>query len=487
MEITICGTGYVGLVTGACLAYLRHDVTCVDKEEAKIRALGSGKLPIYEPRLTELIAAAKERGTLTFSTDLAAAVRKSTVIFIAVGTPPQPSGRTDLSQVQSAARQIGAAMNSSRFRVVVNKSTVPVGSASLVDSLVRDGIESRSRSGNARPVDFEVASNPEFQREGCAVADALYPDRIVLGTGSRRSLNVLKALYQPLWKQEFPAPDFLPRPEGFGEVPLVTTTVTSAEMTKYAANAFLAMKISFGNEIANICERIGADIVDVTRGIGLDRRIGSHFLRAGIGWGGSCFGKDLQALMHTAEEYRYGARLLRAVYDVNCDQQLYAIQKLQEKLLILKGKTIALLGLAFKPDTDDLRDAPSLGIASWLLEMGARVRAYDPVASEACRRQRPDLHIQHCDSALDAVTQADAVVLVTDWAEFVSLDLAAVAARMRRPVLIDGRNVFDPVAAHGAGFDYAGVGRPSPRYLHAAGAETAPTQRALSAGQSAGS
>jgi len=458
MRVTVIGTGYVGTVTGACLAYLGHHVTCVDVDAEKIARLQRGEMPIYEPHLTELLVEAAARGGIAFTTELGPAAAASDVIFIAVGTPPGPGGEADLSYLESAARSIGAAMDGGRFRVVVNKSTVPVGSGNLVETLLREGIRD-TRPADEKWIQFGVASNPEFLREGCALGDSLYPDRIVLGAEDERTLATLRELYNPLTAQRFDAPSFLPRPAGISRVPLVATTLTSAEMIKYAANTFLATKIGFANEIANICERVGADAKEVMAGIGLDSRIGSRFLNPGLGWGGSCFGKDIQSLLHTAGEYGYQARLLEASLAVNRAQRQIVIQKLQEKLFILKGRTIALLGLAFKPDTDDLRDAPSLQIAKRLLQLGARVKAYDPIAMPVCRAQNSELKIQYCESAFDAVRHADAAVLVTEWDEFRSLDLAHLASRMQQPILVDGRNLYDPEVAMRAGLDYSGIGR----------------------------
>ncbi len=458
MRVTVIGTGYVGTVTGVCLSYMGHRVTCVDTEASKIARLQRGESPIYEPHLEPLLKIAAARGGVDFTTELAPAAAASDVIFIAVGTPPLPSGEANLSYLEAAARSIGAAMDNSRFRVVVNKSTVPVGSGNLVETLVREGI------GDAHPTErrairFGVASNPEFLREGSAVADSLYPDRIVLGASDRQTMEVMRELYEPLVSQSFDPPPGVPRPEGFRHVPLVSTTLTSAEMIKYAANAFLAMKIGFANEIANICERVGAEAPEVMAGIGLDSRIGAKFLNPGVGWGGSCFGKDIQSLLHTAREYGYEGKLLQASLDVNAAQRHMVIQKLQEKLFILKGRTIGLLGLAFKPDTDDLRDAPSLHIAERLLQMGARVKAHDPIAMQASREQRPDLKIRYCESALELAEDSDALVVITEWDRFRSLELAALAQAMAKPVLVDGRNIFDPEAAAAAGFDYCGIGR----------------------------
>jgi UDPglucose 6-dehydrogenase len=445
----------VGTVTGACLAYLGHHVTCVDTDAAKIARLRRGESPIYEPHLENMLALAEDRGGIEFSTELRSAVRDSDVIFIAVGTPPLPTGEANLSYLEAAAREIGAGMDDSRFRVVVNKSTVPVGSGNLVEALVREGI---SEAGGCGKVRFGVASNPEFLREGSAVGDSLYPDRIVVG-GDAATLAVMRELYEPLVAQVFTPPPGVPRPSALISVPLLTTSLTSAETIKYAANAFLAMKIGFANEIANICERVGAEAPEVMAGIGLDSRIGAKFLSPGVGWGGSCFGKDVQSLIHTAKEYGYSSKLLQATLEVNTAQRQMVIQKLQEKLFILKGRTIGLLGLAFKPDTDDLRDAPALHIAERLMHMGARVRAYDPVANQACREQRPDLKLRLCDTALEAASEADALVLVTEWRQFHELDLAELAKVMNSPVLVDGRNFFMPETAIAAGFDYTGIGR----------------------------
>ena len=459
MRVTVIGTGYVGTVTGACLAYLGHKVTCVDTDSQKIEKLSRGEMPIYEPHLDRLLELSTQRGGIDFTTDLAASAAESDAIFIAVGTPSLPTGEANLGYLEAAARSIGAAMDDSRFRVVVNKSTVPVGSGNLVDALVREGIR-EAHPGDGKRIRFGVASNPEFLREGSAIADSLYPDRIVLGAEEDSTLQVLRELYRPLIAQDFAAPAFLPRPASVTQVPVVTTTLTSAEMIKYAANAFLAVKIGFANEIANICERVGADALEVMAGIGLDARIGGRFLNPGLGWGGSCFGKDIQSLLHTATEYGYQSRMLEAALEVNRAQRQLVIQKLQEKLFILKGRTIGLLGLAFKPETDDLRDAPALQIAERLLQMGVRVKAYDPIAMESCRANHPNLKIQYCESPQEAAEQADALVLVTEWKQFAGLDLADLAKRMNRAILVDGRNLFDPEVARRAGFDYTGIGRP---------------------------
>jgi UDPglucose 6-dehydrogenase len=457
MKVTVIGTGYVGTVTGVCLGYLGHNVSCVDLDESKINRLQKGDIPIYEPFLAEMLPLAAQHGTLEFTTDLAGAVGSSDVIFIAVGTPSQPSGEADLRFLEAAARSVGGAMDDDRYHVVVNKSTVPVGSGNLVEALVREGIQDARGSDDG--VEFGVASNPEFLREGSAIADTLFADRIVIGTEDERTLGILRTLYQPLVEQTFVPPPFLHRPQRLTRTPLVTTTITSAEMIKYASNAFLAMKIGFANEMSNICERVGADITEVVSGIGLDSRIGTAFLNAGIGWGGSCFGKDVRSLIHTAKEYGYQAKLLEASLEVNSCQRQLVIQKLQEKLYILKGRTIGFLGLAFKPNTDDMRDAPSLQIAERLLQMGARIRAYDPIAMAACKAQNPDLRITYCEDAFCTAEKADALVVITEWPEFRDLHLPSLVQRMSHPVMIDGRNLFSPEEARRAGFDYSGIGR----------------------------
>ncbi len=459
MRVTVIGTGYVGTVTGVCLAYLGHSVTCVDTDETKINRLRNHDVPIYEPGLAELLPLAEQAGGIEFSTELAPAVRESDVIFIAVGTPPLPTGEANLMYLEAAARSMGAAMDASRYRVIVNKSTVPVGCGNLVETLVREGVREQS-IWKEREIGFGVASNPEFLREGSAISDSLYPDRIVLGAQDERTINKLRDLYHPLVEQRFPEPPFCKRPPNSRTaVPMVTTTLTSAEMIKYAANAFLAMKIGFANEMANICEKVGADAPEVMTGIGLDSRIGVAFLNAGLGWGGSCFGKDVQSLMHIAGDYGYQARLLEATLAVNRLQRQLVIQKLQEKLFILKGRTIGVLGLAFKPNTDDLRDAPSLQIIERLLGMGARVRVYDPIAMDACRMHHPGLKISYTDTAMSVAEDADALILVTEWPEFKSLDLEQLAGMMTQAILVDGRNLFDPQLARDAGFDYMGIGR----------------------------
>ncbi|HZS06414.1 MAG TPA: UDP-glucose/GDP-mannose dehydrogenase family protein [Blastocatellia bacterium] len=479
MNVCVVGTGYVGLVTGTCLAYLGRSVICVDKDERKIQMMQAGQSPIYEPGLSQLMTTGQQRGNLSFTTELDGAVKKSDIIFIAVGTPPLVTGRADLSAVEAVARSIGRALDATRRRVIVNKSTVPIGSGNWVEMLVREGLQENpvyqslvarnSRDeNNAKPGSgallkhqelFLVASNPEFLREGSAITDTFYPDRIVIGATNSFATEKLRALYEPIIEQTFSPPASAPRPAGFTAVPVVTTDLASAEMIKYAANAFLATKISFANEIANICERVGADITEVVRGFGLDSRIGPRFLNAGVGWGGSCFGKDVSALIDISKEYGYEPQMLRATVDVNGRQRHVAVQKLQETLKIIKGKTVGLLGLAFKPETDDLRDAPALTIARDLLEMGARVKAYDPIAVEACREQHPELKVEFCGNAVELAADCDAVVIVTEWEEFCHLDPDQLGEVMRTKVMIDGRNVLDRETFVKAGFNYRGVGR----------------------------
>ncbi|HKX33336.1 MAG TPA: UDP-glucose/GDP-mannose dehydrogenase family protein [Blastocatellia bacterium] len=479
MDVCVVGTGYVGLVTGTCLAYLGRNVVCVDIDERKIKMLREGKSPIYEPGLDQLIHTGTQRGNLRFSTDLPGSVKEAEIIFIAVGTPPLPSGKADLSFVKAVAQEIGRTLDCKRRCVVVNKSTVPIGSGNWVEMLVKEGLNenpayreklasgqnsgaasTNRRTNGLKPEDvFLVASNPEFLREGSAITDTFYPDRIVIGATHPYAAERLRALYEPIVEQTFIAPATAPRPSGFTAVPVVTTDLASAEMIKYAANAFLATKISFANEIANICERVGADITEVVRGFGLDSRIGPKFLNAGVGWGGSCFGKDVSAIIDIAMEYGYEPALLRNTVEVNKRQRLVAVHKLQEVLKIIKGKTIGLLGLAFKPETDDLRDAPALEIARQLLEMGARVKVYDPIANEACRRQHPELKIEYAADTVNLAEDCDALVIVTEWEEFRYLNLDQIGEVMHAKVLIDGRNVLDPEAVRASGFQYRGIGR----------------------------
>lgn len=452
MKVAILGTGYVGLTTGVCLAYLGHEVTCLDPVEEKILALRQGRIPIYEPGLTELLAEAS--GRIRFTTSFEEAIPGAQVIFIAVGTPPKSDGSPDLRYLRSASESIGRYLNG-EFVVVVNKSTVPIGSGNWVESLIRTSYE--QHHGERADNKFAVASNPEFLREGSALADSLYPDRIVVGGEAPRTLEIMYTLYRPLIDQSFQAPHFLPRPADLGAVPLVSTDLASAELIKYAANAFLALKISFINEIGNLGERVGADIGEVARGIGLDARIGPRFLQAGLGWGGSCFGKDTSALISTAAEYGLSMPIVNAAIEVNKRQRARVVEKLLVELRILKGRTIGLLGLAFKPNTDDLREAPVLDIARRLLQHGAIVRAHDPVAMERFRREYSDIDVELVAKAEDLFDRADAVVVVTEWPEYYELDWERLKSVMSRPVVVDGRSFLDGKRLTASGIQYISI------------------------------
>jgi UDPglucose 6-dehydrogenase len=442
MRVCVIGTGYVGLVTGVCLAKIGHQVICIDNNESKVALMQSGTAPIYEPGLDEMMQSAMAAGNLEFTTDLAAGVAHGEILFIAVGTPPLPTGESDTRYVEAVAKGIGTHLNGG-YKVIVNKSTVPIGSGDWVRQIVLDGVAERE----AEIAGFDVVSNPEFLREGSAVYDTFNPDRLVLGSNSNKAIAMMQELYQPLVTRKFAEDRSLP------PVPVVVTDLSSAEMIKYAANSFLATKISFINEVANICDRVGADVTQVAQGIGLDSRIGNKFLQAGIGWGGSCFPKDVSALIHTADDYGYDAKLLKAAVEVNQNQRYLAIAKLQQTLKILKGKTIGLLGLTFKPDTDDLRDAPALDLISELIRLGAKVKAYDPIISNQ------NLEISLANNPKELAQDCDALVLVTDWQEFLELDYELLADKMNNPVMIDGRNCLDPRNLEQAGFVYIGIGK----------------------------
>ncbi len=453
MNVSIIGTGYVGLTTGVCLAYLGHKVTCLDSDQRKIDTLQAGKTPIYEPYLTELMAEAKPN--LSFTTEYAKAIPHAEVIFIAVGTPPSPQGGPDLRYLRAAAEGIGEHFEG-EFMVAVNKSTVPIGSGNWVGALIRESYE----KAHGRKADqiFSVASNPEFLREGTALHDSLYPDRVVIGADDPRSLAVLYKLYRPLLDQTFTPPRYLPRPESMGAVPLVSADLASAELIKYAANAFLALKISYINEIGSLAERVGADIRQVAKGMGLDARIGTRFLQAGIGWGGSCFGKDTAALVATASEYGLSMPIAEAARLVNQRQRDLVVDKLLAELKILKGRTVGLLGLAFKPDTDDLREAPAIDIAKNLIARGCKVRAHDPVAMERFRIEYPSLEVVLCDKPEQVAEDADAVALVTEWQQYRQLDWQAIGNSMRSRVILDGRHFVDHAALTGLGYKYLSIG-----------------------------
>lgn len=463
MRVCVIGTGYVGLVTGACLAHIGHHVICVDNNEEKVKLMKAGQSPIYEPGLSEIMQKASQAGLLEFTSDLAAGVAHGEILFIAVGTPALPNGDSDTRYVEAVARGIGSNLNGG-YKVIVNKSTVPIGSGDWVKMIVLDGVAERQKSlvgaggiseeeiTTEIAADFEVVSNPEFLREGSAIYDTFNPDRIVLGSNSQRAIAMMKELYAPIVERQVAEDKSLP------QVPVLVTDVSSAEMVKYAANAFLATKISFINEVANICDRVGADVTQVAKGIGLDSRIGNKFLQAGIGWGGSCFPKDVSALIHTADDYGYEAQLLKAAVSVNDRQRVIAIEKLQQELKILKGKTVGLLGLTFKPDTDDLRDAPALNLIEQLNRLGAKVKAYDPIISQTGMRHGLSGVMVETDPERLA-DGCDALVVITDWEQFRKLDYVKMARLMNNPVMIDGRNFLDRETLENAGFRFLGIGR----------------------------
>ncbi|HEX3463914.1 MAG TPA: UDP-glucose/GDP-mannose dehydrogenase family protein [Candidatus Elarobacter sp.] len=430
-RLAIVGAGYVGLVTGACFAELGNAVVCVDNDERKITTLRGGAVPFFEPQLTEMTQRNVQAKRLSFTTDLRAAVAESDVIFIAVGTPMRGDGYADLSAVRAVARGIGAALNGPKL--VVSKSTVPVETGELVSAIIRENASAD------HPV--RVVSNPEFLREGSAVADFLHPDRIVIGTADPEAERIMRDLYAPL------------------NAPLVVTDVRTSEMIKYAANAFLATKISFINEIANICELLDVDVRDVCRGIGYDQRIGTSFLNPGIGYGGSCFPKDVRALEQLAVARDYPAPLLHAVELVNRRQVERTVTKLERALGGLRDRVVTVLGLSFKPNTDDIRSAPAINVVQRLVDRGVRVRAHDPVAAPHARRELPGDEISFHDDIYDAIAGADAVLLATEWNEYRALDFARCAGAMRGDVFVDGRNVFDGAKAAAAGLRYFGVGR----------------------------
>ncbi|HEY2069925.1 MAG TPA: UDP-glucose/GDP-mannose dehydrogenase family protein [Rhizomicrobium sp.] len=431
MHVAMIGTGYVGLVSGACLSEFGHDVVCVDKEASKIEALKAGRIPIFEPGLDEVVAANVKAGRLSFTTDLASAVRAADAVFIAVGTPSRRGdGHADLSYVFGAAEEIAAALDG--YTVIVNKSTVPVGTGQKVEDIIR----------KLRPdADFDIASNPEFLREGSAIEDFRRPDRVVVGCVSERAREVMKEIYRPLY---------------LSETPIVFTTRESSELIKYAANAFLATKITFINEMADICETVGADVQDVARGIGLDGRIGAKFLHAGPGFGGSCFPKDTLALLQTSRLFGVPTRIVEAVVEVNDSRKVAMAAKVEKAFGSVAGKTIAVLGLAFKPNTDDMRDAPSLVIVPELQAKGAKIRGYDPEATHEAKKL---LQIDFCKDAYEALEGADGVVILTEWNEFRALDLPRVKKLLKTPLMVDLRNIYRPAQMAQAGFRYVSVGR----------------------------
>ncbi|MDQ7799491.1 MAG: UDP-glucose/GDP-mannose dehydrogenase family protein [Candidatus Edwardsbacteria bacterium] len=427
MKLAVVGTGYVGLVSGVCFAEWGHQVICVDNDTAKIEMLKKGQIPIYEPGLKELMDKNIQR--LEFSTSIEEATDKADIIFIAVGTPPRPNGEADLSAVETVAATVARRMKS--YKLVVEKSTVPVQTG--------DRVKQTMAVNNLNKVEFDVASNPEFLREGTAIEDSLKPDRVVFGTDSERAKKMLLELYSPLG------------------CPIVATDIQSSELIKHASNSFLAMKISFINAVANVCEKSGANVEQVAEGMGLDRRIGRSFLNAGIGFGGFCFPKDLQAFIRISEKLGYDFKLLKAVEEINEDQKKLFVKKIEELVWNISGKTIGMLGLAFKPNTDDMRFAPSIDIIEALQKDGAKIRAYDPVSMDRARQVLKDVH--YCNDPYDAARDADCLVIVTEWEEFKELDLARIKSLLKVPAIADGRNIFDPGKMKELGFIYRGIGR----------------------------
>lgn len=446
--------GYVGLTTAVALAYIGHEVTGVEKDPKKLEILKEGRVPFYEPWLPELLELSARN--ISFTSDVFEAVPESELIMIAVGTPQKPSGQADSSHVEEAARLLAEAFLPGRSYTVVVKSTVPIGTNRRVAHVISRALCERGLDGR---VEVSVASNPEFLREGSALQDMFYPDRIVVGAEDSKGVEVLRRLYRPILEQTFEPPSFLPRPPNFYLPPLITTDPVSAEMIKYAANAFLAMKVSFINEIAGLCEKVGADVTEVARGIGLDPRIGPRFLEAGLGWGGSCFPKDTAALVAMGRELSYPMRLVEAAREVNFRQRERAVEKLQDALKGVRGRVVGILGLAFKPGTDDVREAPALDIIRLLLEREAHVRAHDPVAIQNAKRALEGLDVDFYEDPYAMAQGADALVLATEWPEYRRLDLGKLARLMRTPVFFDGRNLFDPHSARASGLIYIGIGR----------------------------
>jgi UDPglucose 6-dehydrogenase len=449
-RVCVVGTGYVGTVVAACLSRVGHQVVGLESDDVKLRELVAGRAPFYEPGLAPVLAEEVTSGRLHFTADAALAMEQSDVVFLCVGTPGGDDGRPDMRAAAEALRSIGAAMR--HHHVLVTKSTVPIGTGNWLATQLEEVMGCADG-----PLPFSVVSNPEFLREGSAVRDFLHPDRLVLGSDDPRALDVVEDVYRPILDQSF-APN---RRRASDRPKLFRTSLATAETIKYAANAFLATKISFANELAGICEGVGADVVEVSAGIGLDSRIGAAFLNAGLGWGGSCFGKDVAALIETAHEHGRMTRILDAVVDVNRAQRALIVDKLQHRLHTLMGRRVAILGLAFKPGTDDLRDAPSVELATRLLAAGAIVRAHDPVVMSVS--SLPDLQI--CATPYEAAARADAVVLVTEWDEYAALDMAKLAAVMRGTLVVDGRNALPREKLEAAGLIHDAIGRPAPRLI----------------------
>ena len=451
MKVTVIGTGHVGLVVGLCFSEIGHDVVCVDNDLDKIATLQDGRLPFFEPYIDSLLKRNVELHRVRFSSSLEEGIAHSEMIFLCLGTPPLPDGEADLSSVERVTRQIATLSES--YKLVIEKSTVPV----LTGERIHKTLELYSRQGEV--VEFDVASNPEFLAEGTAVLDFLCPGRIVIGVETARAEALLREIYEPIVRQDFAWNLDCPDPRDGQPVPMVATNRNSAELIKHASNSFLAMKISYINAVANLCDQVGADIERVAEGMGYDHRIGPEFLRAGIGFGGFCFPKDLQAFVRIAEKSGCDFRLLREVERVNLERVNIFLRKLNHAIWVLKNKTIAVWGLAFKANTDDLRFSPAVAVVERLVEEGARVRAYDPKAMEGARAELADT-VAYCSSALEAAEGADAVLLLTDWPEFRSLDFAALRKVMVRPLILDGRNLLDSETLRAAGFEYLAMGKP---------------------------
>lgn len=452
MRIAVIGTGYVGLVSGVCFAECGHDVICVDNNEVKIANLHKGIIPIYEPGLDVLVKRNVKAKRLHFTTQIPEAVKNSSVIFIAVGTPPLPTGEADLSYIENVAKQVATSMDS--YKVVVEKSTVPVKTGEWVKRTIRFN----SQAG----VDFDVASNPEFLREGSAIGDFLKPDRIVVGVENKKAADLLEECYKPIIDQavsfDLEKQEVIHQTPQSNIVPFLVTSVSSSELIKHASNSFLALKISYINAVANFCELAGADVEQVARGMGLDSRIGQKFLNAGIGYGGSCFPKDVSAFLEISRELGYHFNLLEEVIKINKTQRELFIRKIKKAMWIVKDKTFAILGLSFKPNTDDMREAPSIDVINALLEEGASIKAYDPVAMNISKELFSD-RITFCKDAYDTAKNADALILLTEWDEFVNLDLEKIHKLLNYPIFIDGRNCFEPADMAKLGFDYHCIGR----------------------------
>lgn len=440
MNISIIGTGYVGLVTGVCFAEFGVNVICADKDKQRIAQLAEGESPIHEPRLTEMLQRNLQQGRIHFTTDTEYAVKQSLVVFIAVGTPPKQDGSADLRYVEEVAQIIGE--NLDGYKVIVTKSTVPVGTGKKIEQIIQ------RTNGNTAHGAFDVASNPEFLREGSAIEDFLRPNRVVIGANSPQAIAILQDLYRPLY---------------LIETPFIITNLEAAELIKYASNSFLALKISFINEMANLCEALAVDVHVLAKAMGLDQRIGPKFLHAGPGFGGSCFPKDTQALTHIAREHGCSANLIEALVAVNEQQKLRMVEKIVRALRpsseagSLEGMTVGILGLAFKPNTDDVRDAPAIAIIQELQRRGARVQAFDPAATETARSLLPD--VDYRSDAYSTAEETDALVILTEWNEFRNLELSRIKALMRRPLFLDLRNVYEPDRVKAQGFEYYGVGR----------------------------